>query len=201
MELSTRVKGMLSAAGISFLALTAGCTNNDGGSPEPQGGGRDSEAADDPIDSAYDEALESIRCTARQNPLEDCDRDGVSNAADVRPGVDDLADDDGDSIANRRDKYPGLDDRRFAIDQDGLADYLDTFFGNNFADADGDGWIISLDLQPYAAPPLGMSAPVPPPNLTTESLTDSLLDYQWGTSTPSNYTLRVTETMTAYPTI
>jgi len=126
-ELSTRVKGMLCAAGISLLALTAGCTNNDGGSPEPQGGGRDSEAADDPIDSAYDEALESIRCTARQNPLEDCDRDGVSNAADVRPGVDDLADDDGDSITNRRDKYPGLDDRRFDIDQDGLADYLIPF--------------------------------------------------------------------------
>jgi len=91
-----------------------------------------------PLSEQVEDSTRTLECYSRFNGLEDCDGDGVVNSADVIPGRADLGDDDGDSVANKLDRYPSFDDRTFDIDNDGIADFQDTFFGNNNADVDGD---------------------------------------------------------------
>lgn len=86
---------------------------------------------------------------------------------------------DGDTVANQFDRYPAADDRTFDVDGDSIADYLDTFFGDNYADADGDGLVNGLDAQPYAAPPSGVAVQ-PPSTMSPGELSRQLLLAQIG---------------------
>jgi len=79
------------------------------------------------ISDAADAGTRTLACYARFDAAEDCDGDGVSNAADVVPGRSDLGDDDGDSVANKFDRHPTLDDRTFDADRDGKDEILAGF--------------------------------------------------------------------------
>lgn len=127
-----------------------------------------------PIESALDESLAELDCFVRATPLEDCDGDGVSNLADIVPFRDDQGDDDGDLVLNRDDRWPNENDQLKDTDADGVADYLDTFFGDNYGDVDGDGWANSIDPQPYISPPL-LDAVAPPQTGMTQAELELLL--------------------------
>jgi len=103
----------------------------------------------------------------------DQDCDGVVDAADVLPGLPDNGDFDGDGVTNRLDKWPLLDDDTQDIDGDRIADYLDTFVGNNVGDDDGDGIINGLDPAPLTTTPVQ-----PPADISESDLTDLLLEQQ-----------------------
>lgn len=159
------------ASCMALVALTAGCGGEEGSSATGN--------PDSAISDAAQKGIEEIKCYGRNDPFEDCDQDGVANAADVIPGRDDMADDDSDTVINKYDRYPAFDDREFDSDKDGTPDYLDTFFGNNYDDTDGDGLINGFDAQPYAAPP-SQAAVMPPAGISHEQLTNSLLLQQMG---------------------
>ncbi|CAM3224363.1 hypothetical protein NODU109028_04750 [Nocardioides dubius] len=99
-----------------------------------------------------------LDCYARFAPAEDCDAD---------------------TVVNQFDRYPAADDRSFDFDGDGIADFLDTFYGDNDADADGDGLVNGFDAQPYAAPPGGVAVQ-PPATISRDQLSRQLLLDQLG---------------------
>jgi hypothetical protein len=157
---------------MSTLAL-AGCAE----SPS-SGGGTNSGSGGGSVETSANPLLEYANCLIRDATFEDCDNDGVINANDILTGIDDDADNDGDLVLNNMDRYPGFDDKTIDIDSDGTPDYLDTYFGDNFGDVDGDGWSNGIDPQPYVAPPSHVPVATPPPTVTTEYLNQSLLEVQ-----------------------
>lgn len=177
MERLIETRRIIAVAAASFILMASGCeqeeqtgTDNDSSITEP--------SLSEQVDASLNRLLAYTNCIGRAAATEDCDQDGVANIADLIPLKDDNADDDGDLVLNRLDKWPLLDDKTMDIDRDGTADYLDTFFGDNYQDADGDGWINGLDPQPYAAPPLTHVLPQPPQSLTNNDLANLLLEQQ-----------------------
>lgn len=168
MRLTTPTPAALLAVLCVVAVAVLGCGQDDSAAPPPSS-----------VSDAIDAGQRAVACYATFDGLQDCDGDGVANAADVVPGRADLGDDDGDSVANKFDRYPSMDDRTFDIDRDGTADYRDTFFGDNRGDVDRDGLLNGYDLQPYAAPP-GGSAVTPPPAVTEAQLVDDMLLAQMG---------------------
>lgn len=166
------------AAAVSLLTLLAltGCGSGGGGNynPPPQ---QPQEEPQPELTDIIIDATEQLRCIVEDDPLADCDGDGIWNVADVVPTRDDMADDDRDGVINKRDRWEGVDDTTLDTDGDGTADWLDTFFGDNYGDEDRDGLPNGIDAQPYSAPPTGV-ATQPSTSYSYDDVTNSLLDLQ-----------------------
>jgi hypothetical protein len=166
---------VLSAAALALVL--AGCTESGNGSGDSAPPFSGDYAPAQPTTDTIESVTTRINCYLEGNPLADCDKDGVSNLKDVVWSRDDLADDDRDGVLNNRDRYHFLDDKRIDIDSDTIPDYLDTFFGPNYTDIDGDGWANYIDAQPYTAPPANRVV-ARPPGMTNQQLSEYILNMQ-----------------------
>ncbi len=90
-------------------------------------------------------------------------------------------DSDCDGVNDTHDRWQGSDDWAFDVDQDGVADPMDFYFGNNYADDDKDGIANWADIDPknptITTEYIGGNVPQEEINKQREQITNTAVDH------------------------